>query len=160
MDGWDQVGFTARKRHFSLFIYFSIKLSSPQKSQTSETAPPWYTLGLALYPERHILGHQLLYLQTIECQSSRKTPNSHSSTLSCTNKGQSGSEKEMDLLKVMKWDNCGLKPRCPDSWMSTLPLHHIVTSSMADLQLGPLGLHLFQLLAGFWGSLCNPRPFR
>lgn len=145
MDGWDQVGFTARKRHFPLFIYSSIKLSSPQESKTSDSAPLWYALGLVLYPERHSLGHQLPYLQIIEWQSCRKTPNSHNSTLSCTNKGQSSSEKEMDLLKVIKWVNCGLKPRCPDSWMSTLPIHHIVTSSMAVLQLGPLGLHLFQV---------------
>lgn len=44
MAGWDQGGCLARKGHFSLFIYFSIKLTSPHKSQTSDSALlgiPW-----------------------------------------------------------------------------------------------------------------------
>lgn len=129
-DGWLRWKelFSQRKTFFFVYLLFSKKLNR-------QFCPPWYILSLALYPARDTLDHQLSYLQTIERQGQKGTPNSSSSTLSCTDVGQRGSEKETDLLKVMQWVSCGLEPRCPDSWLSILPLHRIVTSSAADLRL-------------------------
>lgn len=55
-DGWLRCrGCLTREKDLFLFLSYSIK-----------STPPLYTLGLALYPARDTLGHQLSYLQTIE----------------------------------------------------------------------------------------------
>lgn len=122
-----------RKAFFFVYLLFN-KTNQPTQKSNQQFWPPCYALGLALSPVRDTLDHQLSHLRTVEWHSWTGTPNSSSSTLSCTHCGQGGSE-EMDLLKVMQWISCGLEPRGPDSRMSLLPLHHIVTSSTADLRL-------------------------
>lgn len=85
--------FSWRKAFYFVYLLFNKKINQ-------QFCPPWYTLGLALYPARDTLGHQLSHLQTIERQGWKGISNLFSSTLSHTDGGQRGLEKEMDLLKV------------------------------------------------------------